>query len=68
MARSDRRGILVVEDDTDLRRLFGLMLSAANFDVFEAADADAGLRMLADPRQSTWCLPTSAFPAWEASS
>jgi len=48
MARSDRRGILVVEDDTDLRRLFGLMLSAANFDVFEAADADAGLRMLAD--------------------
>ena len=46
MTRSGRRGILVVEDDTDLRRLFGLMLSAADFDVFEAEDGPAGLRML----------------------
>jgi len=48
MAGSGRRGILVVEDDADLRKLFGLMLSAADFDVFEAEDGPAGLRMLED--------------------
>ncbi|HUI10460.1 MAG TPA: response regulator [Bacteroidota bacterium] len=48
MAGSGRRGILVVEDDTDLRQLFSLMLSAADFDVYEAADGPTGLRVLED--------------------
>ncbi len=46
MSVAGRRGVLVVEDDKDLRLLFGLMLSAAQFDVFEAADGFAGLRAL----------------------
>jgi DNA-binding response OmpR family regulator len=46
MPEAGKRGVLVVEDDTDLRLLFGLMLSAAHFEVFEAADGLAGLRAL----------------------
>ncbi len=40
--------MLVVEDDGDLRRLFGIMLSAAQFEVFEAADGIEGLKALED--------------------
>lgn len=48
MAEAGKRGVLVVEDDTDLRVLFGMMLSAEDFEVFEAADGIAGLKMLED--------------------
>lgn len=37
-ADMDRARILVVEDDTDLRRLFRSVLSLAGYDVTEAAD------------------------------
>jgi DNA-binding response OmpR family regulator len=43
-----KRGVLVVEDDHDLRRLFGMLLSAEHFEVFEAADGIAGLKALED--------------------
>ena len=48
MAESVRRGVLVVEDDRELRQLFGLMLMAADFEVFEAEDGLAGLQALED--------------------
>jgi DNA-binding response OmpR family regulator len=48
MAEAGKRGVLVVEDDHDLRRLFGLMLSAEHFEVFEAEDGLAGLKALQD--------------------
>ena len=48
MAEGGKRGVLVVEDDNDLRRLFGMLLSAEDFEVFEAADGIAGLRALED--------------------
>ena len=48
MPEAGRRGVLVVEDDRDLRRLFGIMLSAAQFEVFEAADGIEGLKALED--------------------
>ena len=48
MPEAGRRGVLVVEDDGDLRRLFGIMLSAAQFEVFEAADGIEGLKALED--------------------
>jgi two-component system KDP operon response regulator KdpE len=47
MAEGGKRGVLVVEDDNDLRRLFGMLLSAEDFEVFEA-DGIAGLRALED--------------------
>jgi DNA-binding response OmpR family regulator len=46
MPVAGKRGVLVVEDDRDLRLLFSLMLSAAQFQVFEAADGLAGLKAL----------------------
>ncbi|HTO94104.1 MAG TPA: response regulator [Bacteroidota bacterium] len=46
MPESGKRGILVVEDDRDLRMLFALMLSAEHFEVYEAADGVAGLKAL----------------------
>jgi DNA-binding response OmpR family regulator len=46
MPVAGKRGVLVVEDDRDLRLLFSLMLSAAQFRVFEAADGIAGLKAL----------------------
>jgi two-component system cell cycle sensor histidine kinase/response regulator CckA len=46
MVDTVRRGVLVVEDDKDLRLLFGLMLSEAHFEVFEAADGISGLKTL----------------------
>jgi len=48
MPEACKRGVLVVEDDTDLRMLFGLMLSAAHFEVYEAADGITGLKVLED--------------------
>ena len=48
MQEAGKRGVLVVEDDRDLRLLFGLMLTAAHFDVYEAADGLAGLKALED--------------------
>lgn len=48
MPEPGKRGVLVVEDDKDLRLLFGLMLSAAHFEVYEAADGIAGLKALED--------------------
>jgi DNA-binding response OmpR family regulator len=48
MPEAGRRGVLVVEDDRDLRRLLGIMLSAEQFEVFEAADGIAGLKALED--------------------
>lgn len=48
MPVSGKRGVLVVEDDRDLRLLFTLMLSAAQFEVYEAADGIAGLKALED--------------------
>ena len=48
MPEGGKRGVLVVEDDTDLRLLFGLMLKAAHFEVYEAADGIAGLKALED--------------------
>ena len=48
MPEAGRRGVLVVEDAGDLRRLFGIMLSAAQFEVFEAADGIEGLKALED--------------------
>ncbi|HYT65574.1 MAG TPA: response regulator [Vicinamibacterales bacterium] len=38
--------ILIVEDDTDLRRLFRAVLSIAGFDVDEAADGPEALRVI----------------------
>lgn len=46
MSEAGKRGVLVVEDDKDLRLLFGLMLSAAHFEVYEAADGIEGLKAL----------------------
>lgn len=48
MPVSGKRGVLVVEDDRDLRLLFNMMLSAAQFEVYEAADGIAGLKALED--------------------
>jgi len=48
MSEAGKRGVLVVEDDSDLRLLFGVMLSAAHFEVYEAADGIAGLQVLED--------------------
>jgi DNA-binding response OmpR family regulator len=48
MAEAGKRGVLVVEDDTDLRVLFGMMLGAEDFEVFEAADGIEGLKLLED--------------------
>jgi DNA-binding response OmpR family regulator len=48
MPEAGKRGVLVVEDDRDLRLLFGLMLSAAHFEVYEAADGIEGLKALED--------------------
>jgi DNA-binding response OmpR family regulator len=39
-------GVLVVEDDSALRTLFGLLLEAEGFRVFEAVDGQAGLDTL----------------------
>jgi len=41
-----QRGVLVVEDDSALRTLFGLLLEAEGFRVFEAVDGQAGLDTL----------------------
>jgi two-component system KDP operon response regulator KdpE len=48
MPEAGKRGVLVVEDDQDLRRLFGVMLSAEHFEVYEAADGISGLKALED--------------------
>jgi DNA-binding response OmpR family regulator len=40
------RGVLVVEDDKDLRTLFGMLLEAEGFRVFQANDGQAGLDTL----------------------
>ena len=41
-----QRGVLVVEDDSSLRTLFGVLLEAEGFRVFEAVDGQAGLDTL----------------------
>lgn len=41
------RGVLVVEDDNELRKLFGFLLEAEGFTVFQADDGQVGLDLLA---------------------
>lgn len=41
-----RRRILIVEDDTDLRRMFGTWLRLDGFDVHEAGDGLEALRLI----------------------
>lgn len=41
------RGVLVVEDDNELRKLFGFLLEAEGFTVFLADDGQVGLDLLA---------------------
>ena len=48
MTEAGKKGVLVVEDDQALRRLFAVMLSAEDFEVYEAADGFAGLKALED--------------------
>jgi DNA-binding response OmpR family regulator len=43
-----RKRILIVEDDTDLRRLFRTTLSLAGFEVEEAGDGLEALRQIED--------------------
>ena len=43
---SERRTILVVEDDEDLRRLFRTALALAGFEVFEAGDGLEALQRI----------------------
>ncbi|MEW6510582.1 MAG: response regulator [Bacteroidota bacterium] len=44
--KSLHRGVLVVEDDAALRGLFGVMLEAEGYEVFQAENGQAGLEML----------------------
>ena len=46
--RPDQRSVLVVEDDDDLRRIFRDSLRYAGFNVREASDGPAALRMIED--------------------
>jgi DNA-binding response OmpR family regulator len=46
MSSIPQRGVLVVEDDADLRELFGLLFASENFRVFEADDGLVGLKTL----------------------
>jgi len=48
MDQAGKKGVLVVEDDRDLRTLFGAVLAAENFVVFEADDGLIGLKTLQD--------------------
>jgi DNA-binding response OmpR family regulator len=43
---AERRRILIVEDDTDLRQMFGIWLKLAGFEVQEAGDGLEALRLL----------------------
>lgn len=38
--------VLIVEDDNEIRNLYGFSLKANGFEVFEAADATAGAKLL----------------------
>lgn len=48
MDQAGKKGVLVVEDDRDLRTLFGVVLAAENFIVYEADDGIVGLKTLED--------------------
>jgi DNA-binding response OmpR family regulator len=43
-------GVLVVEDDNELRKLFGLLLESEGFTVFQADDGQVAMEVLAAHR------------------
>lgn len=47
---SERRKLLIVDDDAHIRRLLSLYLRSAPFDVFEAATGEEALRVFAEHR------------------
>ncbi len=46
MAATAPRGVLIVEDEEELRTLFAVLLEMENFTVYQAEDGQAGLDML----------------------
>jgi DNA-binding response OmpR family regulator len=48
MAGTSSRGVLIVEDDQELRSLFAVLLEMENFLVFQAENGMQGLQLLRD--------------------
>ncbi len=46
MAEAREKGVLIVEDDEDLRCLFAVLLEMENFKVFQASDGPGGMSVL----------------------
>jgi DNA-binding response OmpR family regulator len=47
-----KRGVLIVEDDDELRSLFSMMFEIENFRVFQASAGDLGLQTLDEHKAS----------------
>jgi signal transduction histidine kinase len=54
--------ILMVEDDEKVRQVGARFLATLGYQVFQAADADQALALLASPRRSSCYLPISSYP------
>jgi len=53
-----KKAVLVVEDEAELRQLFGLLLEAEQIEVFQAADGTEALRLLEEKSESIGLVVT----------
>jgi two-component system response regulator (stage 0 sporulation protein F) len=53
-----KKAVLVIEDEAELRQLFGLLLEAEQIEVFQAADGPEALRLLEEKAGSIGLVVT----------
>jgi DNA-binding response OmpR family regulator len=58
MGEKGRNGVLIVEDEGELRNLFAVILEMENFRVYQASDAQSGLKVLDEHADSIDVLIT----------
>ena len=55
----ERKQVLIVDDEPNLRKILSAQLSRDGYDVLTAEDGEQGLRAAQASTTSTWSSPTS---------